>query len=214
MIPLFSVVLCTYNRAHLLGNALDSLLCQTEHSWEAIIVDDGSTDATESVVREYLRRPAFRLYNSRYVKHPNSGVGYSRTVGIKAAKGQYVTFLDSDDEYLPIHLASRRSVLEKHRDIDIVHGGVEVLGDPFVADRFNPATRIHINECVMEGTMVLRREAALRMGGFGTERYGEGAAFMERGLQAGLQVLKVHTPTYRYDRRTPDSLCTTAFQNA
>ena len=51
--------------------------------------------------------------------------------------------------------------------------GAKVIGNPFVIDRFDATKHIHISECVMEGTMILRREAALRVGGFGTERYGE-----------------------------------------
>jgi glycosyltransferase involved in cell wall biosynthesis len=215
MKPFFSVILCTYNRAHLLPNALESLLRQTEQSWEAVIVDDGSTDNTFALAQEFMRQHSNHvgmLRAIRYVAHTNRGVGFSRTTGLYAAFGTYCTFLDSDDEYLPNHLSSRRAVLEMNPTVDILHGGVEIIGDPFVTDRFDPTRRIHISQCVIEGTMVLRREAALRIGAFGTERYGEGAAFMERALQAGLHVMHVDTPTYRYDRTTPDSLCTTAFQ--
>lgn len=206
--PFFTVILCAYNRAHLLPRALDSLLQQTEPDWEAIIVNDGSTDDTYHVAREYMSRRA----GIRYMEHPNGGVGYSRTIGVYAALGQYCTFLDTDDEYLPRHLASRRSILAANPHIDVLHGGVEVIGDPFVADRHDPTKRIHISECIMEGTMVLRRETALKLGAFGMERYGEGAAFMAKALAAKLNILHTNEPTYRYDRTTPDSLCTTAYK--
>lgn len=203
--PFFSVIICTYNRAHLLPRALQSLLVQTETDWEAIIVDDGSTDETYSV--------AMRLQEQnehfRYMKHRNQGVGYSRTAGMYAAFGQYCTFLDSDDEYLPGHLASRRALLEASPILDVLHGGAEIIGNPYVADRFDADNQIHISECVMEGTMVLRREAALSLGGFGAERYGEGAVFMERAQTLGLVIATTDIPTYRYDRTTPDSLCST-----
>lgn len=203
--PFFSVIICTYNRAHLLPRALDSLLAQTETDWEAIIVDDGSTDGTEAVVVRYLWQDG----RIRTMKHQNRGVGFSRTAGIYAAFGRYCTFLDSDDEYLPNHLASRCELLEASPMLDILHGGVEIVGNPFVRDRFNPAKEIHLSECVMEGTMILRREAALQLGGFGTERYGEGAALMERAQMLGLKIATTQSPTYRYDRTTPDSLCST-----
>lgn len=203
--PFFSVIISTFNRAHLLPRALDSLLDQTEMDWEAIIVDDGSTDDTYSVAMRLVeQREQFR-----YMKHRNHGVGYSRTAGIHAAFGQYCTFLDSDDEYLPSHLASRRALVEASPMLDILHGGVEVVGNPYVNDRHDPTKQIHLSECVMEGTMILRREAALRLGGFGSERYGEGAALMERAQALGLMIAATDIPTYRYDRTTPDSLCST-----
>lgn len=201
--PFFSVIICAYNRAYLLPRALNSLLAQTETDWEAIIVDDGSTDDTYSVAMRLVeQREQFR-----YMKHRNRGVGYSRTVGIYAAFGQYCTFLDSDDEYLPAHLASRRALVETSPMLDVLHGGVEVVGNPYVNDRHDPTKQIHLSECVMEGTMILRREAALRLGGFGTECYGEGAALMERAKILGLTIATTDIPTYRYDRTTPDSLC-------
>ncbi len=206
--PFFSVILCAYNRAHLLPRALESLLQQDETDWEALIVNDGSTDETSSLASEYVRR----FPQIRSMEHSNRGVGFSRTLGMMAALGEYCTFLDSDDEYLPNHLSSRRAILAQNPHTDVLHGGVEVIGNPFVADRNDPSKLIHISECVMEGTMVLRRRTALELGAFGTERYAEGAAFMEKARANGLTILHTNEPTYRYDRTTPDSLCTLAFQ--
>jgi glycosyltransferase involved in cell wall biosynthesis len=203
--PFFTVIVCTYNRASLLPRALQSLLTQTETDWEAIIVDDGSSDDTYSVAMQFQEQNK----QFRYMRHRNSGVGYSRTAGIYAAFGRYCTFLDSDDEYLSEHLATRRTILEALQGVDILHGGAEIIGNPYVADRFDASKQIHISECVMEGTMVLRREAALRLGGFGMERYGEGAALMERAQTLGLVIATTDFSTYRYDRTTSDSLCST-----
>jgi glycosyltransferase involved in cell wall biosynthesis len=203
--PFFSVIVCTYNRAFVLPRALQSLLTQTETDWEALIVDDGSSDDTYSVAMRFQEQDE----RFRYMKHRNRGVGYSRTAGMYAAFGKYCTFLDSDDEYLPEHLASRRTLLEALPMVEILHGGAEIIGNCYVADRLDAGKQIHISECVMEGTMVLRREAALRLGGFGTERYGEGAALMERAQTFGLIIATTDIPTYRYDRTSPDSLCST-----
>jgi glycosyltransferase involved in cell wall biosynthesis len=203
--PFFSVIVCTYNRAYMLPRALQSLLVQTETDWEAIVVDDGSSDDTYSVAMRFQEQNE----RFRYMKHRNHGVGYSRTAGLYAAFGQYCTFLDSDDEYLSEHLATRRAILAGLPGVDILHGGAEIIGNPYVADRFDASKQIHISECVMEGTMVLRREAALRLGGFGMERYGEGAVLMERAQTLGLVIATTDIPTYRYDRTSPDSLCST-----
>ena len=203
--PFFSVIICTYNRERLLPRALDSLLRQTETDWEAIIVDDGSADGTFRVADAYIAADA----RFRYMKHQNRGVGFSRTAGVFASLGVYCAFLDSDDEYLPEHLSSRRALLEAAPDIDILHGGAAITGEAFAIDRFDPTKRIPLSQCVLEGTMILRQEAARLLGGFGAVRYGEGAALVERARAAGMRIATADIPTYIYDRTTPDSLCST-----
>ena len=101
MIPLVSVILPCFNRAHLLSRALDSMLGQTYKNWELIIVDDASTDHTFKVVESYLEKsPSIRYYKLE----KNGGACIARNVGLEHAKGEYISFLDSDDEYLPAKL--------------------------------------------------------------------------------------------------------------
>lgn len=90
--PLFSVVIPTYNHGEYLGRCLQSLLDQTCTNWEAIVVDNHSTDDTEDVVNSFTDK------RFSYVKVHNDGIiAVSRNVGIKAAKGKWIAFLDSDD---------------------------------------------------------------------------------------------------------------------
>lgn len=96
--PLVSVIIPTHNRARYLGLAIDSVLKQTFDDYEVIVIDDGSTDGTRDVVREYGG-------SVRYLHQENSGVGAARNAGIEAAKGEWITFLDDDDEWLPGYLA-------------------------------------------------------------------------------------------------------------
>lgn len=97
--PVVSVVIPTYNRVHLVGRAIQSVLAQTFHDWELIMVDDASTDNTEDVVRSFADR---RL---RYIRREkNGGVSAAQNLGIAAARGEYISFLHSDDEYLPTKL--------------------------------------------------------------------------------------------------------------
>jgi hypothetical protein len=110
---------------------------------------------------------------------------------------------------MPEHLSSRRTLLQSSPEIDILHGGARVIGEAFAIDRFNPARRIPLSECVLEGTMILRRQTAIQLEGFGFVRYGEGAALVERATAAGYCIATTDIPTYIYDRTTPDSLCTT-----
>lgn len=212
--PLFSVVICTYNRAALLTRALHSLLMQVgmeSAEWEAIIVDDGSTDGTAELVEQYCHQHD----NIRVVWHPNRenrGVGRSRSLGVQVARGEFVTFLDSDDEYLPNHLLSRKQILRADPTIELLHGGLDIIGSPFVADKDDPSTLIHLNECVAGGTFFVRRELVQRLGGFGELRYADDAAFFERAVAAGAAIVRTDIPTYRYYRTTEDSLCTTTYK--
>lgn len=91
--PLFSIIIPTYNQSQYLGEALDSLLAQTERDWEAIIVNDGSTDSTIDVAMQYCKRDdRFRL-----ISKENGGVGSALNVGLDNAKGEWICWLSSDD---------------------------------------------------------------------------------------------------------------------
>lgn len=109
--PLVSVVIPTYNRADVLGRALDSALSQTVEAVEVVVVDDGSTDRTRTVVE------SSEDSRVRYVAHEqNCGVSAARNTGIDAACGEYVAFLDSDDEWLPRKLERQLSAIDDRGD--------------------------------------------------------------------------------------------------
>ena len=118
--PLVSVILPTYNRARLLGRAVKSVLNQTFEDFELIIVDDGSTDDTESVIR------SFDDERIKYIRHPmRRGVSAARNTGIKASRGRYIAFQDSDDEWLPKKLEKQVDVFENARpDVGVVYTGM------------------------------------------------------------------------------------------
>ncbi|MBU3699834.1 MAG: glycosyltransferase family 2 protein, partial [Candidatus Kapabacteria bacterium] len=161
-VPFFSVVICTYQRGHLLDRAIASLLAQDETDWEAVIVDDGSTDNTQQVVQKYIDSGA----PIRYFRHEHCGVARSRNAGVDQSRGLFVTFLDSDDEYRADHLSSRHAMLLQDQSIMLLHGGVEVFGDPYVRDRHDPSMLIHLDECVIGGTFVIRRDLFETVGRF------------------------------------------------
>lgn len=94
--PLVSIIIPTFNRAHLIGETLDSVLAQTYENWECIIVDDGSTDNTAEVVNEYITK------DNRFQLHyrPSdrlAGGNAARNYGFEVSKGEYINWLDSDD---------------------------------------------------------------------------------------------------------------------
>jgi glycosyltransferase involved in cell wall biosynthesis len=106
MTPFFSVVIPVYNRADVLGDAIRSVLAQTEQDFEIVVVDDGSRDDPARVAASFADA---RL---RFVRQENKGGGAARNAGIDLAQGRFVAFLDSDDVYLPEHLATMRRLLE------------------------------------------------------------------------------------------------------
>ena len=103
--PTVSIVLPTYNRADVIGRALDSVHRQTFDDWELIVVDDGSTDGTAMLFQDSDPR-------IRYVRQENRGVYAARNHGLSLARGRYLTFLDSDDEWLPHYLALTTAFLD------------------------------------------------------------------------------------------------------
>jgi len=106
--PTVSVIMPTYNRAHLLGRAIQSVLDQTYQHFEIIVVDDGSTDNTEEVVK------SFGDERIRYIRlRENSGTSAApRNTAIRAARGEYIALQDSDDEWLPEKLEKQLKLFE------------------------------------------------------------------------------------------------------
>ena len=204
--PKVSVILPVYNRRHLIQRAIDSVVAQTFADWELLIVDDGSTDDVEAVVFPLMQNHA----NVRYVRHARRGVAMTRNIGIYAALGSYITFLDSDDEYAPDHLRLRVQYIESQAHVDVVHGGVELIGPEethWVQDAFDSSKRIHLSECCMGSTFFGRKEAFIVAGGFKDLSYSAESELLPR-LEAMFYVEKVDFPTYRYYTGMADSICT------
>ncbi|SEA54641.1 glycosyltransferase family 2 protein [Psychroflexus halocasei] len=94
--PLVSIIIPTFNRAHLIGETLDSVLAQTYQNWECIVVDDGSTDDTDAVMKTYCDKDARFKYYHRPDEHLPGGNG-ARNYGFKMSQGEYINWFDSDD---------------------------------------------------------------------------------------------------------------------
>ena len=104
-----SVIIPTYNSAHYVTTAVESVLAQTVPATEIIVIDDGSTDATESVLRRF--RPAVS-----YIKQANGGVSRARNRGIAESQGRYIAFLDADDTWYPAKLEWQLEALRARPD--------------------------------------------------------------------------------------------------
>ena len=117
--PTVSVVLPTYNRAHLLPRAIESVLAQTYTDFELIVVDDGSGDDTPAVMARYDDPRV------RYVRYePNQGANHARNVGIREARGPFISFQDSDDDWFPEKLAKNMAAFETAApEVGVVYSG-------------------------------------------------------------------------------------------
>lgn len=109
MSPKVSVIIPSFNRAHLIDNAIQSVLNQTFVDFEVIVVDDGSTDNTKEVVTKYKDRVI-------YIYQDNNERSSARNNGIKHSSGQFITFLDSDDLYLPDKLMVQVGAMVRNPD--------------------------------------------------------------------------------------------------
>jgi glycosyltransferase involved in cell wall biosynthesis len=207
-VPFFSVVITTYNRAELLKRALESLVLQTEKEWDAVIVDDESTDNTYRHIEPYLDSyPAIR-----YLRKEHSGEPLSKNAGIFSSEGKYITFLDSDDEYAPDHLELRKKILEGDTPIKFLHGGVRIIGNPYVPDRFDPEKSVSLGDCIIGGTFFIDRNLMNELEGFRNIPLGSDADLYDRALEKGITVKKVQYPTYIYHHETEDSITNRLFE--
>jgi GT2 family glycosyltransferase len=113
MTPLVSVVTPTYNRAHCLGRAIDSVLAQTHSRVEVILLDDGSTDGTRALVKARYGDDR----RVRYFHQPNAGVTAARNAALKHVTGDFVAFIDSDDAWWPWKLELQLACMAAHPEV-------------------------------------------------------------------------------------------------
>ena len=120
--PLFSVIIPTYNHANFLGKALESIIEQTYNNWEAIVIDNYSTDETSKVIDKY------KDSRIKYFKISNDGIiAKSRNLGIKVAKGNWIAFLDSDDTWTKDKLEICLKNIDE--EVDFIYHKLEIIYD-------------------------------------------------------------------------------------
>ncbi len=111
--PQVSVVIATYNRAHLICQAIESIFKQTINDFEIIVVDDGSSDETAHVLAQFSNR-------IRVIRQPNRGRSAARNTGVKASQGEIIAFLDSDDLWLPTKLEKQLTKFQDSPEFGVV----------------------------------------------------------------------------------------------
>ena len=171
MNPAVSAVIITYNKADTVGPAIESVLHQTYTDFEILVVDDGSTDNTAEVVRSYGARV-------RYLSKKNGGTGSARNLGIAEARGEYVAFLDGDDLWLPRKLELQMAAFEREPSILAVQCSAHCVDQDLHVfetrlcrpqlDRLEEFLLFR-NLPAFSSTVVVRKEAFRKIGGFGTD---------------------------------------------
>ncbi len=201
--PYVSIIMATYNRAHTIVAAIESVRAQTFRNWELIIVDDGSQDGTLGKVAPFLEKDS-RIH---YIKQENAGQAAARNVGIKTSRGHYVAFIDSDDQYQPDHLKYRVHLAKTTHHL-FSYGGMTVIGDPWVPDKYNLSSMIHVNtpQVATTGTFFIERNFLVELGGFPNQRYAEDSALFDKAKEHGVDPVWIEHPTYIYDRTGEDSV--------
>jgi len=165
--PAVSIILPTYNRAELLGIALDSVASQTFRDYEIIVVDDGSTDGTAD-------RIAARSEPIRYVWQENQGVAAARNHALALARADLVAFLDSDDVWLPRFLEATVGLLQRRPELALAYSdfvSVDAEGRPLRGHRKTQhegdvTAQLFASVFIHTSCVVARRHVILEAGGF------------------------------------------------
>lgn len=170
--PLVSVIMPAYNSEAYITVGVEAVVSQTLTDWELIVVDDGSEDpqALDAVLAPYGER-------IRLIRQLNAGVAAARNAGLRAARGRYVAFLDSDDGWEPDFLATQIGILEGDPSITLVYCDATMFGDPQAEGRrameFSPSRGeadllglVSLRCTVLTSAIAARRDALLAVGGF------------------------------------------------
>ena len=170
--PQISVVMSVYNGAAFVGEALESILAQTWSDFEFIIINDGATDASPTIVRDFAcRDPRIHVYD-----RPNRGLTASLNDGLALARGKYIARMDADDISEKHRFAEQLAYLEAHSDCVAAGCYVKVIGANGVVrqDRILETEHNAIEEQLLMGRgdsiphpgVMYRKEAVLRIGGY------------------------------------------------
>lgn len=186
----------------LIKRAIDSVLNQDYQDFELIIIDDGSSNNTQSQLLTYATKHENKI---SYLRHANRGQARSINRGILNSTGEYITILDADDEYKPNHLSA---CLQEMWCTDLIASTTKTIVDHeedyYVPDKHDNSQLIHVDDCILFATLFGKKEVFLNLKF--QERYAADAHFYERASQKYI-VRKVNLRTYIYYRNIPNSTC-------
>ena len=194
--PLFSVVIPTYNRANLLCKTIDSILEQRCKDYEIIIVDDGSTDDTVNKLSVYGKE--IKIYSQE-----NRGCDYARNTGIKNAKGEYIVGFDSDDLFFPYTLGVYKKIISELNPAILIgqqlyiseiekYKGYKANLEEIKYMKFQDFFTKNISLGITNSGLVIKRELLNKVGGYELNSYGsdDHALLMKLGVESPLIIIQ------------------------
>jgi glycosyltransferase involved in cell wall biosynthesis len=120
--PMVSIITPFLNTEKFIEEAIESVLNQTYHHWQLLLIDDGSTDGSTLIAKRYAKEYPDKILYFEHDEHKNLGKSISRNLGIRHASGKYIALLDADDVYLPQKLERQVAILEAHPNATLVYG--------------------------------------------------------------------------------------------
>ena len=202
----FSVVIPLYNKADTIERAIRSVYGQTCHDFELIVVNDGSTDDSRSIVEKLSREFSLRL-----VDKPNGGVSSARNAGAQVAQGEYIALLDGDDIWDENHLSCLKEIVQKYPGLGIIGTGYrEIRGEwqyftipwPWIVksdvyDAYRYAQRVHTS------SIAIRKQTWLQAGGFNEKLhfYEDYEFFFRIGMVSAIGIYPAASSTYMSDSK-------------
>jgi len=188
--------------------AIDSVLNQDLQDFELIIIDDGSKENSRDLLMDYVEKYEDKI---SYIRHSNRGQSESINRGALYSLGEYITIIDSDDEYKPNHLSA---CLMEMNELDLICSTSETIvdndSDYYVPDKNDHTKLIHLDEVILFGTLFGRKKV------FNSINFKTGFAadsdFFEQATKL-FRVKKLDLRTYIYHRNIPNSICATIKNN-
>ena len=176
---MISVIMPVYNGGALIGQAIQSVLAQTSPRWEIIAINDGSRDDTQKILEQYAAKES-RIH---LIRQENAGVSAARNAGMSAAKGEYIAFLDADDQWYPHHLETLEKLILDHPQADLLGTAYDIrfpdgrMGDTagyfkgkagvlLLEDFLGAYAADHRAKCFALSSTCVKAEAARRAGWF------------------------------------------------
>ena len=182
--------------------AIDSVLNQDLQDFELIIIDDGSKENNRESLLQYIEKHEDKI---SYIRHSNRGQSESNNRGVLNSTGEFITILDSDDEYKPYHLSS---CLREIQNSDLICSTsetiIDTVEDYYVPDKNDLTKLIHLDEVILFGTLFGRKKVFTTinfMSGFAAD-----SDFYERA-KSQFKVKRLDLRTYIYYRNNPNSIC-------
>ena len=187
--PLISVVIPVFNGAKYLEEALQSIENQENIDFEIIVIDDGSTDATAKIVETWPR-------SVQYIYQSNQGPAHARNVGIKAAKGNFIAFLDADDTWPSGKIATQIALLNQYLATELVWSKTKCVLEDGILNTQGKAYKIdpEPNFIPFLGAALFRKTAFDKVGLFDISlRFGEDIDWYNRACEMSINILKSDT---------------------